>query len=220
MKFYTHKTGNFSCEKGTYYVGLDFDKDIVVFVYENEVIRDTDKAGCYKPCIQAWREVSKETVINFNPEVQKYMSKTLEEIKKEFEDVKSKFLNKKIKHGSDSYKVESVDLFVSEGGPITSNLSNEEVREQGYSICVRGNSFTVPYKKVSVIEEIIVNGYIAEDKGIYYKFGCAEIDKKTLKAAKDFLNLSPGYGNKTPQSVKIGEGEFTLAILNKMSLPL
>jgi hypothetical protein len=72
------------------------------------------------------------------------------------------------------------------------------------------------------VEKIKVNGFDAEDMGEYYKFGCAQIQKSQLKRAKEFLietnkGLS-GYCNRKTESVKIGQGDFTLDILNKLNL--
>jgi len=70
------------------------------------------------------------------------------------------------------------------------------------------------------VEKIKVNGFEAEDKGDYYKFGCEEISKELLRATKKLIESSNSYAEnqKRVQSVKIGAGEFTLDILNKLNL--
>jgi hypothetical protein len=66
-----------------------------------------------------------------------------------------------------------------------------------------------------------VNGYVGNDTGDYYEFGCVEISKHILRDAKEFLSTQskkPSAGNRKIQSVKIGAGDFTLEILEKMNL--
>jgi hypothetical protein len=66
-----------------------------------------------------------------------------------------------------------------------------------------------------------VNGYVGNDTGDYYEFGCAEIPKHDLLDAREFLlvqSKKPYGGNRKIESVKIGAGDFTLEILNKMNL--
>jgi hypothetical protein len=71
---------------------------------------------------------------------------------------------------------------------------------------------------VNVSSGIAVNGYEGEDKGDYWKFGCAEINKEVLKRAKQLIDMShlTPVGNRKIESIKIGEGVFTLEILKEM----
>lgn len=76
------------------------------------------------------------------------------------------------------------------------------------------------------IDNIIeVNGYTGEDMGECYEFGCANISKDQLRSAKEYLQLvndpdddEDEFSNRKIEGVKIGEGIFTLGILNKMNL--
>lgn len=70
---------------------------------------------------------------------------------------------------------------------------------------------------------IVVNGETGEDKGDYWKFGCANIAKADLRQARRFLLESSTYfksthANRKIEGVMIGKGFFTLEILDRMNL--
>lgn len=71
-------------------------------------------------------------------------------------------------------------------------------------------------------DPIEVNGHNGKDKGTHWEFGCAKISKDDLRVAKNFLASRPkgniAGSNRRINSVKIGDGEFTLEILEKMNL--
>jgi signal peptidase I len=56
---------------------------------------------------------------------------------------------------------------------------------------------------------VIINGYTAEDKGNYFKFGCAKISKSQLKAIYHIMITDYFDDCKPLKSVTIGQGVFT-----------
>lgn len=73
-------------------------------------------------------------------------------------------------------------------------------------------------------KSVVVNGETGEDKGGYWKFGCANISTDELRHARNFLQVSKRIidkhksVNRNVEGVMIGKGLFTLEILERMSL--
>ena len=111
-------------------------------------------------------------------------------------------------------------------GDVNRANAEEVLKRQDVFVCI-GNMYRYdrvifPNSKPEDFEiqkEVEVNGYIAEDMGNYYKFGCAEISYKQLQRAKKFLEECSGTwsnSNRDVKSVRIGDGEFTLELLNQL----
>lgn len=104
--------------------------------------------------------------------------------------------------------------------------ARETLKKQDVFVFISGAGYDrliLPDSKPSDFEiqkEVKVNGYVAEDMGDYYKFGCATISKNRLLAAKTFLEDNScdkcSSNNRKAKSVTIGAGEFTLEILNQL----
>jgi hypothetical protein len=101
----------------------------------------------------------------------------------------------------------------------------EILKKQDIFVMIQGDNYGRPILPTSkpedfeIQKEVEVNGYIAEDMGNYYKFGCAEISYKQLQRAKKFLEECSGTwsnSNRDVKSVRIGDGEFTLELLNQL----
>lgn len=112
---------------------------------------------------------------------------------------------------------------VGKGNSTVNNL----MEEQGFAIFLdsycedKDDRYHYPIgvgASITMYEKPIVkvNNYEAKDCGDYYEFGCAKISKNRLKRAYDYLLREPlidNNSNRKVNSIKIGEGEFTLEIL-------
>jgi hypothetical protein len=107
---------------------------------------------------------------------------------------------------------------------------NDTLDKYGIVICLVGrwdNTNRMLYPVILPIEEykpepwedVKINGYSAKKTSYGYDFGCAKIDNSILQSARKFLKANENNyanGDRKIESVKIGAGEFTLDILNKL----
>lgn len=100
------------------------------------------------------------------------------------------------------------------------SLAKKQIEKWGVFVTMESDRryFLVdPQKNLVFAKRVVVNGYEAIDRGSDFEFGCARVSKDTLRAAKALLEKSQqNSDNKKIKSIKIGEGEFTLDILNDL----
>ena len=76
-------------------------------------------------------------------------------------------------------------------------------------------SFLAYFKEEEPIE---INGYTAQFGENSVKFGCAEIDNSVFNELNSLIHRNEGLNsNRSVESVKIGNGEFSAEIIEKIA---
>lgn len=166
----------------------------------------------------------------------KSMGLTIDVVEEQIKLAKS-YIGKRIRNhaGDDSGLVEGFKVYTNINelwNPTKSLIEsfNKTLKTQDVVVALRGkwNSGKSMVKPIGdgIVEhikepweDVKVNGYPAKKSSYGYDFGCANIDNSVLQSARKFLEDNKSNcakGNRSIQSVKIGEGEFTLDILNKL----
>ena len=151
---------------------------------------------------------------------------TLNEIKSQLLEAK-KLIGKKVKrlagrNSGDIYGVEDAILHLE--NPPRGPLHDKFFEENGYVISLtdKGSNTVFQVGTFEVIEEIVVENhsgesYTAKNKGDFWVFGCARIDKSLIKRAYELLDdKATTKGNRSATKVTIGAADFDLETLKKL----
>lgn len=132
--------------------------------------------------------------------------------------------------GDDICKITGYEFLTSKGTKTWTNSEHIDYSLEKYGVFVNLNGTFLKTSRTAfravvsaplvTVNPCIINNHLGVDKGTYYEFGCAKIDKVLLKAAHVFLSAKArsNITNRAAEYVVIGNGKFTLEDIKKLNI--